>query len=163
FPVYYAAGRSLISGRTDLYAADFARSPTMDYRYPPFFLTSLIPLWHLPYPIAAYVWYIAELLGIGASCWAVLAVLAGGRRPRGDIELQGRGHPDSVEGKERLRQNLNAASTFGLALLGVAQYYVMSFHYGNAQLLITSMLVLALYLAIRGRNVAPALLVALAI
>src|SRR5215470_10790481 len=88
FPVYYAAGRSLISGRTDLYAADFARGPTMDYRYPPFFLTALIPLWHLPYPIAAYAWYVAELLGIAACCWAILAVLARGRRPREHIESQ---------------------------------------------------------------------------
>jgi hypothetical protein len=32
FPVYYTAGRSLISGRTDLYAADFAAGRVMDYR-----------------------------------------------------------------------------------------------------------------------------------
>src|SRR5260370_4746593 len=62
FPVYYAAGRSLISGRTDLYAPDFARGPTMDYRYPPLFLISLIPLWHLPYGVASYLWYLLGIL-----------------------------------------------------------------------------------------------------
>ena len=30
FPVYYAAGRSLIAGRSDLYAPDFARGAVMD-------------------------------------------------------------------------------------------------------------------------------------
>jgi hypothetical protein len=163
FPVYYAAGASLISGRTDLYAADFARGPTMDYRYPPFFLVSLIPLWHLPYPVAAYVWYIVELVGTGASCWAVVVVLARGRHRHDAVEPQTFVHPESAEGKERLRQNLNVAPTLGLALLGVAQYYVMALHYGNAQLLVASMLVSALYLAMRGRDLSSGLLVALAI
>ena len=38
FHVYYAAGQSLLGGRTDLYAADFASNSLLDYRYPPFFL-----------------------------------------------------------------------------------------------------------------------------
>src|SRR6476659_5969832 len=58
FPVYYAAGRSLLSGRTDLYAPDFALGCVMDYRYPPFFLLAVLPLSLIPYPIAAYVWYL---------------------------------------------------------------------------------------------------------
>src|SRR5262252_3477116 len=78
FPVYYAAGRSLISGRTDLYAGDFAKGPTMDYRYPPFFLVALVPLWQLPYQLSAYVWYILQLLALAACCWVVLEVLKRG-------------------------------------------------------------------------------------
>src|SRR5437762_1680300 len=62
FPVYYAAGRSLLSGRTDLYAEDFAQGLVMDYRYPPFFLLALIPLWSLPYSVAAYTWYLLSII-----------------------------------------------------------------------------------------------------
>src|SRR5260370_2621975 len=64
FPVYYAAGQSLISGRTDLYAPDFALGQVMDYRYPPFFLVALMPLWFLPYSLAAYFWYVLSWLEI---------------------------------------------------------------------------------------------------
>src|SRR5262249_41797139 len=95
FPVYYSAGRSLIAGRTDLYASDFAIGPTMDYRYPPFFLVSLIPLWHLLYRVAAYVWYLVGLLGIAASCWAVLVALAPASQPR--IVPGKSGDPESPE------------------------------------------------------------------
>src|SRR5437762_9673421 len=64
FPVYYAAGRSLVGGRTDLYSPDFALGRVMDYRYPPFFLLALLPLWLLPYQIAAYLWTLLETIAI---------------------------------------------------------------------------------------------------
>src|SRR5687768_11852618 len=67
FPVYYAAGQALLTGRTDLYAADFALGRVMDYRYPPFFLVAFIPLWLLPYKIAAYVWYLLSVFQIAAA------------------------------------------------------------------------------------------------
>src|ERR1051325_638496 len=79
FPVYYAAGQSLLDGRTDLYAPDFARGPVMDYRYPPLFLLLLTPLWLLPYRVAAYVWYAISLLEI-IGCLYFLKSLA--RPPR---------------------------------------------------------------------------------
>ena len=44
FAVYYAAGKSLLSGRTDLYSPDFARGVVMDYRYLPFFILVFAPL-----------------------------------------------------------------------------------------------------------------------
>src|ERR1041384_2014399 len=62
FPVYYAAGRSLVSGRVDLYSPDFALGQVMDYRYPPFFLLALAPLWLLPYHTASYVWTLFEFI-----------------------------------------------------------------------------------------------------
>jgi hypothetical protein len=64
FPVYYRAGQSLLNGRTDLYAADFALGQVMDYRYPPFFLLIFAPLWLLPYKFAAYLWYLLGVLQI---------------------------------------------------------------------------------------------------
>src|SRR5215467_14359111 len=79
FPVYYAAGQSLLAGRTDLYSPDFARGPLMDYRYPPFFLIALTPLWLLPYRIAAYVWYLLGVLEIGGCFVAVSCVSRKGR------------------------------------------------------------------------------------
>src|SRR6266446_1346421 len=72
FPVYYAAGQSLISGRADLYSPDFALGRVMDYRYPPFFLVALSPLWFLPYTIAAYVWYLLSVLEI-IGCVLIVA------------------------------------------------------------------------------------------
>src|SRR5262245_65785641 len=75
FPVYYAAGQSLIKGRTDLYAPDFALGAVMDYRYPPFFLVALLPLWYLPYKIAAYLWYALSVGQIVVSILIVRALL----------------------------------------------------------------------------------------
>src|ERR1041384_3542169 len=64
YPVYYAAGRSLLSGRWALYAPDFALGGVMDYRYPPLFLIAFAPLWNLPYSASAYVWYLLSLFEI---------------------------------------------------------------------------------------------------
>src|SRR5262249_43591554 len=116
FPVYYAAGRSLISGRTDLYAPGFARAPTMGYRYPPFFLVSLIPLWHLPYGVSAYLWHLVGVFGIVVCCWATSQALL--RRGQASIDSAA---PGKIFGPGRV-----AIRTLVLTLLGVAQYYVMS-------------------------------------
>jgi hypothetical protein len=50
FAVYYAAASSLFAGRTDLYSADFALGPVMDYRYPPIFILIIAPIALLPAP-----------------------------------------------------------------------------------------------------------------
>ncbi|HLG17146.1 MAG TPA: glycosyltransferase family 87 protein [Blastocatellia bacterium] len=136
FPVYYAAGRSLLSGRIDLYSPDFARGEVMDFRYPPFFLLVFYPLWLLPYSAAAYVWYlfsVAEVLG----CVAVMrrVVPRPAETPRFWI----------VTG------------------VCVAVYYVMIFHYGNVHLLAVLLLFGALYLHLRGHVPAAALLMSLSI
>src|SRR5947208_10476917 len=74
FPVYYAAGQSLINGRTDLYSSDFALGRVMDYRYPPFFLVALTPLWFLPYTLASYVWYLLSVFEIIGCALIVVRV-----------------------------------------------------------------------------------------
>jgi hypothetical protein len=160
FPVYYAAGQSLLAGRTDLYAPDFARGPLMDYRYPPFFLLAFTPLWLLPYRIAAYVWYLLGVAEIG-GCLAAVS-----RSSRKVAKTQS---PQSGRGRVAIG---------GLALLGVAQYLLMNLHYGNAQMLTTFLVVAGLYLAMghpvatapgtagvegKGREAWAALLMALAI
>jgi hypothetical protein len=50
FIVYHAAARSLIAGRTDLYASDFALTPPMMYVYPPLFLLLVFPIGWLDFP-----------------------------------------------------------------------------------------------------------------
>src|SRR5215471_5336712 len=72
FPVYYAAGQSLLKGRTDLYAPDFALGRVMDYRYLPFFLVAFTPLWLFQYSIAAYIWYLLSVIEI-AGCVLIIS------------------------------------------------------------------------------------------
>ncbi len=135
FPVYYAAGQSLISGRTDLYASDFAMGRVMDYRYPPFFLLALIPFWLLPYKAAAYVWYSLSLIEI-ALCVVVL---------------------------RRLLSQCETKAMWVVAFFSVAGYFVMILHYGNAHLLAVSLMFVSFYLVIQRKTAAAALTMALAI
>ena len=136
FPVYYAAGQSLLGGRTDLYAPDFALGRVMDYRYPPFFIVALLPLWLLPYSLAAYIWYLLSVIQI---CGCVLIV--------------SRSFPSLN----------NAKGRWVLIALATAAYFVMVLHYGNAHLLATFFLFAGLYVFLRGNDVVAGLLMALAI
>ena len=136
FPVYYRAGQSLLQGRTDLYAPDFARGPVMDYRYPPLFLVALIPLWLLPYSIAAYLWYLASVIEIGGCVWVVSRLV------------------DTTGSRTKI---------VVVATLIVAQYFVMILHYGNAHLLVVFLMFASVYLVFIRKDFAAALLMALAI
>lgn len=147
FPVYYAAGQSLLAGRSDLYAGDFARGRVMDYRYPPFFLLSLAPLWTLSYKLAAYVWYILGILQIAVCVFAVEKASLPGQPPQ-------------VRSASVLTEHWRV---WLLVFLCVAQYFVMVLHYGNAHLLAVTLMIAAFYLAMRGKDLMPALLIAVAI
>jgi glycosyl transferase family 87 len=136
FPVYYAAGQSLLSGRTDLYAPDFALGRVMDYRYPPFFIVALLPLWLLPYSLAAYIWYLLSVIQIS-----------------GCVLIVSRTFPSLN----------NAKGSWVLVALATAAYFVMALHYGNAHLLATFLLFAGLYVFLRGNDVVASLLMALAI
>ena len=136
FPVYYAAGQSLISGRTDLYSPDFALGRVMDYRYPPFFLIALMPVWFLPYTLAAYVWYLLSVLEIIGCVLIVVRVFP------------------SFRGSRIL---------WVIVAFGVIQYFVMALHYGNAHLLATFLLFASLYYALEQKDLRAAALMALAI
>ncbi|HJZ68881.1 MAG TPA: glycosyltransferase family 87 protein [Blastocatellia bacterium] len=136
FPVYYAAGRSLIQGRTDLYSPDFAVSPVMDYRYPPFFLLALVPLWLIPYPVAAYIWYLLSILEI-AGCVLIVGKIFPVLRQQKAMWLP--------------------------VAFAVGQYFVMVLHYGNAHLLAVFLLFGSLYLVLQRKDLWAALLMALTI
>ena len=136
FPVYYAAGQSLISGRTDLYSPDFALGRVMDYRYPPFFLLALTPLWFLPYTLAAYIWYLLSVLEVVGCVLIVVRVFPSFRESR---------------------------ILWVVVAFGVIQYFVMALHYGNAQLLATFLLFASLYYVLQQKDLPAAALMALAI
>ena len=136
FPVYYAAGRSLISGRTDLYSPDFALGSVMDYRYPPFFLIVLGPLWLMPYSAAAYIWFTMSVLEV--AC-AVLIVI-------------------------RTFPALRKTKTLCLFVaFAVAQHFVLVLHYGNAHLLAVALVYGSFYFVLREKDLKGALLLSLAI
>jgi hypothetical protein len=136
FPVYYKAGESLLSGRIDLYAPDFALGRVMDYRYPPFFLILFLPLWLLPYSMAAYLWYLLSALAIAGIALVLRAEIA----------------------PARLAKPLTAA-----CILALAQYFVMALHYGNAHLLAIFFLFSSFYYENRDRSWLSALLLSISI
>ena len=136
FPVYYSAGQSLINGRTDLYSPDFAQGRVMDYRYPPFFLLAFVPLWLLPYKVAAYVWYLTAILQI-TGCVFIL--------------------------NRQTDFNQSAKAAWLIIFLAVGQYFVMILHYGNAHLLAVFLLFVSFYFVIRRKNWVAAIAMALAI
>lgn len=137
FSVYYAAGRSLISGRTDLYSPDFARGVVMDYRYLPFFILVFAPLSLLPYTLAAYVWHLLNTLAI------VVAVIS----------------IASIYSEESYRR----AKVWSVAFFTVAPYFVMALDYGNVQLIVTALMFAGLALALRRRDLPAAMLLAIAV
>ena len=136
FPVYYAAGRSLLGGRVDLYSADFAVSRVMDYRYPPLFLVVLAPLWLVPYSISSYLWYLLSAVEIIGCIFIVIRTFPA------------------------LRSSWRIWILIGL---GTASYFVMVLHYGNAHLLVTFLLFASLHRFLQGRAVVAGLFMALAI
>lgn len=136
FPVYYRAGRSLLAGRSDLYAEDFALGRVMDYRYPPLFLLLFYPLWLLPYKIAAYLWHLFSVAQIVALVAMTRRILAPHRLTR---------------------------SAWLVVFLATAAYFVIILHYGNAHLLAVTAMIAALYLFLKGRESLAALSLALAI
>lgn len=136
FPVYYAAGRSLLTGRIDLYSPDFALGPVMDYRYPPFFVVALAPLWLLPYASAAYIWCLLSALEI-AGCGLIVA----------------RTFP-AFSGSIKM---------WVVVALATVQYFVMALHYGNAHLLATFVLFASFYFFARHKDLSAGLMMALAV
>jgi hypothetical protein len=139
FPVYYHAGRSLLSGRTDLYAPDFAHGILMDYRYPPVFLYLFLPIWLLPYKAASYVWYTLCAINL-YICYLVLHRII----------------------KKYSSENNYRLLWITLTLL-MGKYIVLNMRYGNAQLLVTCLLFLSLYFYLERKILPAAFSIALAI
>ncbi|MEN3332590.1 MAG: alpha,2-mannosyltransferase [Blastocatellia bacterium] len=140
FPVYYAAGQSLLSHRTDLYAPDFALGQVMDYRYPPFFLLLFWPLWLLPYKVAAYLWYLFSIAEIALVVFFIRRVAA--------IESE----------KKGLKKGL-----WLVVFFVVAPYFVTILHYGNAHLLAIFLLFAAFTFVVQKKPRFAGLALALAI
>ena len=137
FAVYYAAGRSLLSGRTDLYAPDFARGVVMDYRYLPFFILAFAPLSFAPYPVAAWVWHLLNTAAIALAITSIASMYSG--------------------------LSYNRTKVWTVAFLVVVPYFAMALDYGNVQLIVTALMFFGLSLALRGRDLPAAALLAVAI
>lgn len=137
---YYTAGKSLLNGRVDLYAPDFADSRIMDYRYPPFFLILFAPLSLLPYGVVKFIWLWLNIIAVYLT---VLALRRG-------FEM--------VNGKTA-RLSLILLLAFAIP----AKYFFMLFQHFNAHLLIVGMVCGAFYLLIKRKWIAAAMLMALAI
>jgi hypothetical protein len=136
FSVYYAAGRSLISGRTDLYSPDFARGAVMDYRYLPFFILVFAPLSLLPYTAAAFVWHLLNTLAIVVAVMSIASIY-------------------SEQSDKRTR-------VWSVAVFTVIPYFAMALDYGNVQLIVTAMMFAGLSLALKRRDLPAATLLAIA-
>jgi len=137
FAVYYAAGRSLLSGRTDLYAPDFARGVVMDYRYLPFFILAFAPLSFAPYPVAAWVWHLLNTAAIALAITSIASMYSG--------------------------LSYNRTKVWTVAFLVVVPYFAMALDYGNVQLIVTALMFAGLSLALRGRDLPAAALLAVTI
>jgi hypothetical protein len=137
FSVYYAAGRSLLSGRTDLYAPDFARGVVMDYRYLPFFILAFAPLSFAPYPVAAWIWHLLNTAAIAFAVTSIASMYSG--------------------------LSYNRTKVWTVAFLVVVPYFAMALDYGNVQLIVTALMFAGLSLALKGRDLPAAALLAVAI
>ena len=137
FSVYYAAGRSLLNGRTDLYAPDFARGVVMDYRYLPFFILAFAPLSFAPYPVAAWVWHLLNTAAIALAVTSIASMYSG--------------------------LSYNRTKVWTVAFLVVVPYFAMALDYGNVHLIVTALMFAGLSLALKGRDLPAAALLAVAI
>ncbi len=137
FSVYYAAGRSLLSGRTDLYAPDFARGVVMDYRYLPLFILTFAPLSLAPYTLAAWVWHLLDTLAIVVAVLSITSLFA--------------------------HVPYNRPAVWTTAFLALVPYFAMALDYGNVQLIVTAMMFAGLSLALKQRELPAATLLAIAI
>ena len=140
FEVYYAAGQSLLSGRTDLYSSDFANGPVMDYRYPPVFLLLFLPFAALPKAVALFAWSTVLV----SSCFA------------GFIALKRVSQPalDNAKG-------INW--TFAIAALLTVKYVVLCLRYLNVHVLVVAFIFLAFVLWIKKKEMPAAFLMSLAV
>jgi hypothetical protein len=136
FSVYYTAGQSLLSGRTDLYAPDFARGVVMDYRYLPFFILVFAPLSLVPYTLAAWVWHLLDTIAIVIAVASIASLYT---------ELP-----------------YNRAKVWWTAFLVVVPYFAMALDYGNVHLITTALMFAGFSLALRRRELPAAALLAIA-
>jgi hypothetical protein len=139
FAVYYSAGNSLLQGRTDLYAPDFANGPLMDYRYPPGFLLLFIPFALLPTSAAIFCWAILTLS---------LLVLAFVRYKSVFSETLALDKPKLL---------------FFIATILSLKYVLIALKYQNVHLIVLSLFVISFCLWIKGKLLPAAILMALAI
>lgn len=139
FDVYYRAGAQVLQGDVRLYPDDVGGSaaPVHYLRAAPAIAWLFAPLALLPFEVAAFLFYGLKVAGLVAIV-IIVSRMTG------------------VEPASRWR-------VAGGAFAATAGYIVEEMRYGNAHLLVLVAIVMALYLAHRGRVLVPGALLALAI
>jgi hypothetical protein len=123
FIVYYRAARSLLAGRTDLYSRSFSWGPPMTYIYPPLFLLLVFPLGWLSFANAFGVWFALMTLATAA----VVRLAYRQWRPEGRLKY------------------------FWLLAVLPGPYLVWTLVYGNAEVFIVLLTILAVLAWAQGR------------
>jgi hypothetical protein len=108
----------------------------MDYRYTPFFVVLLVPLWLLPYHLASYIWYLLSTIQIAGCVWLT-------RKGIGDFQATNK--------------------IYVVVALALAQYFVMILHYGNAHLFAVFLLFASFYFSLKEKDIMAAILMSLSI
>ena len=138
FEIYYGAAEKILAGNPDVYPQD--RTPPADlapfhvYRLPPVAAVLLAPIALLPLEVSAFLFGLAKLAALFSIVTMVLRLMGKDMHYRGKILV--------------------------LSLLGVGGYFVEEFRNGNFHLLSLWIVVAAVYLAERSKNVLPAFLLA---
>jgi alpha-1,2-mannosyltransferase len=137
--VYYSAGRSLLAGRTDLYAADFANAGVMDYRYPPVFVLLFVPFALLPFTAATFLWASFGLASAVAAFKQVAAIAS------------------------EFLQTYRLKLVLFLASLLSIKYLLIALKTQNVHLILVAAVLMAFCLVLKDKLMPAALLIALTI
>ena len=122
FPIYYSASKMMLSGQSP-YAVD---SGLHGYVYLPFFGLLISPLSFLPLNAAVIVWYIINLLLMGTDIWMMKNIL-------GFFSHAG-----------------SASFPLIIALMITAQFFLLNLDLGQANLVILTCSLFAVYLFSKG-------------
>jgi hypothetical protein len=134
FNVYYFASRELLAGFNPY---QNSLSESTPYLYPPLLAELMLPIALLALPVAAYIWFLLSAVSIALAA-ALSAKLASADYKKTPIVRVG-------------------------AVLVIARFALDTFDMGQVNALITALSVAHLYLCAKGKKLASALMLALAI
>jgi len=147
FNVFYHAASEVLSGRDPYQSSLGDWTP---YLYTPLLAELLIPLAVLPLKLAAYLWFVINAFALGASAWlsAILVADPGGKLRANDVA-------------ERRPIFISLLVAMGSALV-LSRFALDNFSLGQVNSLIAFLCVAHVYLYVKGRKAASALMFALA-
>jgi hypothetical protein len=155
FNVYYFASQEVLAGRTPYEKSLGEWTP---YLYPPLLAELLSPFAFLPLPVAAYLWFLFNVIALVAALRMAMRLVfpdaqeanepnAGRKLFSGKFALKGR------------PQTLVAVIT----LLILMRFVLDNFDYGQVNLIVTALAVAHIYFWVEGKKSLSALMLALAV